>query len=99
MVLPIWGCSGVGACGTRAFMLWLIILGVVGVLGFVLFRKPAINNVGITYTPSVQPSVAPQMVQPPAGSPVLPQPKQIDTYDFNDLFATKKPDQNDRPQA
>ncbi|MBA3455076.1 MAG: hypothetical protein H0T42_18445 [Deltaproteobacteria bacterium] len=68
-------------------------------LAFVLFRKPAINNVGITYTPSVQPKAQPQMVTPPASSPVLPRPKQIDTYDFNDLFASKKLDQNDRPQA
>ena len=79
-------------------MLWLIILAVVAVLAFVLFRKPALNNVGITYTPSVQP-VQSQTVTPPAASPVLPQPKAIDTFDFNDIFASKKPDQSDRPQA
>ena len=80
-------------------MLWLIILGVVALLAFVLFRKPAINTVGITYTPSVQPKAQPQIVMPPAAMTVLPAPKQIDTYDFNDLFASKKPDQSHRPQA
>jgi hypothetical protein len=83
-------------------MLWLILVPIIGILVFVLFHKPAINTVGIKYTPSVQPpaqQAQPQMVTPPASSPVLPAPKQIDTYDFNDLFASKKPDQNDRPQA
>ena len=79
-------------------MLWLIILAVVAILAFVLFRKPALNNVGITYTPSVQP-VQSQTVMPPAAMTILPQPKQIETYDFNDLFASKKPEQSDRPQA
>lgn len=77
-------------------MLWLIVLVVVGVMALVLFHKPAINNVGISYTPSVQPT---QTVQPPAGSPVLPAPKAIDTFDFNDLFSAKKPGPSDRPQA
>lgn len=80
-------------------MLWLIVLAIVGLLAVVLFRKPAINNVGISYTPSVQPTVQAQTVQPPTGSPVLPAPKAIDTYDFNDLFSAKKPAPSDRPQA
>lgn len=80
-------------------MLWLIILAVVAILAVVLFRKPALNNVGISYTPSVQPAAQPQMVTPPASSPVLPQPAQIVSFDFNDLYAAKKPVHNDRPQA
>ena len=80
-------------------MLWLIVLGVVGLLAVVLFRKPAINNVGISYTPSVQPVVHAQTVQPPAASPVLAAPKAIDTFDFNDLFAAKQPAPSDRPQV
>lgn len=79
-------------------MLWLIVLAIVGLLAVVLFRKPAINNVGISYTPSVQLTPS-QIVQPPMGTPVLPAPRAIDTFDFNDLFSANKPAPSDRPQA
>lgn len=72
-------------------MLWLVILGVIGLLLFVMFHKPAIKSSAhlASWTPPIEPAKRPDALG--AGEPAAPQPPaHVDTFDFNDVFGAKR---------
>ena len=86
-------------------MLWLLLIVLVGVLLFVMFHKRSVNTAGAHWVPPQQRLDAPPQRSTTAeGSGAQPLPQApIDTFNLNDLYASKKPTQppagNDQPQT
>jgi hypothetical protein len=79
-------------------MLWLLIIALVGVMLFVMFHKPSVNTAGAHWVPPQQrldaPPQQPNATADGSGAQPLPQaPKTVETFDFNDLYGSKKPTQ------
>jgi len=86
-------------------MLWFLLIALVGVLLFVMFHKPSVNTAGAHWVPPTQRlDDRPQPSTTAEGSGAQPLPQApIDTFDLNDLYASKKPTLppggNDQPRA
>ena len=76
-------------------MLWLLLIALVGVLLFVMFHKPQIK---------VNHSFADVKIEPPAQKPVVDAsvvtpPAPVETFNFNDLYGSKKQPPSDHRNA
>jgi hypothetical protein len=72
-------------------MIFLILIVLAVVLLFVLFAKRPVNMSGLqaNWTPPIDPP-APKSAQPNDPVPPVAPPADVDTVNFNDIFAAKK---------
>ena len=96
-------------------MLWLIVILLIGALSFVMFHKPHVNAMGAGWVPPEKRTPPAQPKLPAATATDIAEltfsedaitgrvtkvEPQVDTFNFNDLFAgAKNQGPTDRPNA